>query len=131
MPRFIASLVLALLAGIASAEEAAPKSSADIEVAIKLVDGATEMFREDLAAMEIILGADGGIRYLHLELFSGDSRDTHRWYNFNNVINFSYRYLKITGKGRVVIRQTAPFELQQEKFAVPEKVAPIRLNDYQ
>ena len=68
----------------------------DVEVTVRHLDGKEETFKKEVASLELIVTPDGSIRYVHLILIGGTEKDTHLWYNYNNIASLRYRFLHIT-----------------------------------
>jgi hypothetical protein len=113
----------------ASTAATAPKLLSDIEVTVRHLDGKEETFKKEVASLELIVTPDGSIRYVHLILIGGTEKDTHLWYNYNNIASLRYRFLHITGKGKVAIKQITPFESRPAP-GIAEKIPQVEVDDY-
>lgn len=99
---------------IASVSAQDASSKADLELTIRHLNGSTESFSKELAELQIVVGSDSMVKYIHLVLVSGNEKDTHAWYNMDNIVSFRYRFLAITGKGKVKL-------IRQDTFAVKSR----------
>ncbi|OGV68484.1 MAG: hypothetical protein A2340_00785 [Lentisphaerae bacterium RIFOXYB12_FULL_60_10] len=121
----IVLLVLIMLLGLATGNSLGQ----DIEVIIRQANGKTDTFSKEVASMEIVMAPGGEIRYIHLILMTNGEKDTHCWYNYANLTSLQYRFLAVTGKGKVNVRQIDQFDTVNEA-GVPAKVPVIRPDDY-
>ena len=130
--------IASLLAGLALAPWPAPGQPAaaaakvpasDIEVTIRDAAGHAEIFSKEVAAMEIIVGPDSRILYVHLILMTENEKDTHCWYNYANLTNLRYRFLAITGKGKVAIRKLSSFD-ELPKQGIQPKIPQLAPDDF-
>ena len=125
-----AVLSFAPLCGFAKDPTAEAKTERpDIAVAIVTADGKLREYSKEVASLEIIVGADGKILYVHMILMTDNIKDTHCWYNFNNLVSFEYRFLAITGKSKVAIKQADRLAVQQESGIVT-KIPVVGVDDY-
>ena len=132
MRAWIAGLAL-ILAGVAACGEeplsVAATLPADLLVEIRPLDGSIEKFSREVAGLEIIVAPDSSIQYIHLILVSGSEKDTHAWYNYNQLAEFRYRFAAITGKGKVKIKQLGKFNVE-ETIGLQEVIPQLNLNDF-
>ena len=132
MRAWIAGLAL-ILAGVAACGEeplsVAATLPADLLVEIRHLDGSIEKFSREVAGLEIIVAPDSSIQYIHLILVSGSEKDTHAWYNYNQLAEFRYRFAAITGKGKVKIKQLGKFNVE-ETIGLQEVIPQLNLNDF-
>lgn len=102
------------------------EETGDVKVTIVTASGKT-VYSKKLISFEILVDPNGMIRMLHVVYISGKEKDSHSWYNFDNVENFSYRYYSIRGKGRIKVKRiTGPLIREEDKDAVPS----LRYEDY-
>jgi hypothetical protein len=136
----IASAVLVCLAvlnGFGTADQAAAPSAApasqptaDLVVTLQHVGGKTEVFRDEVTRMELILDSAGRLNQVHLILSSGPEPDTHVWYNVSNLVSVRYQFLAITGKGRVSVRLMTPPKAKETADDPRKALAPLDPDDY-
>lgn len=102
---------LAMAACGAEPEKASESFVQDIEVTVRYMDGKSEVFGKEVAQLDIVVDELGRINMVHMVLISDKEKDTHVWYNYANLAGFKYRFLHITGKGKVQIRQLQGFKV--------------------
>ena len=132
MRLWIVGLALAWVGVAASGGEMSKVAAglpADLLVEIRHLDGSVEKFSREVAGMEIIVAPDSSIQYIHLILVSGSEKDTHAWYNYNQLAEFRYRFAAITGKGKVKIKQLGKFNVE-ETIGLQEVIPQLNLNDF-
>jgi hypothetical protein len=112
--------------------DAGPAEAAiqDIEVTIRHSGGTVETFGKEVVLMEIIVDPTGQIHMVHMILVGGTEKDTHAWYNFDNIVSLRYRFLHITGKGKVRIRQLQGLKLAPADASLKPTITPLEVEDY-
>lgn len=120
-------LMMAVVQGMAQGPKAELRN--DIELTIRHTDGSTEKYGSELAELEIVVGPDSVIKYLHLVIVGGKEKDTHAWYNIENVVSFKYRFLAITGKGKVKLKQLDKFATKP-KDGIAEQIPLQDVDDF-
>jgi hypothetical protein len=98
----------------------------DIVLTLTHRGGNVETFGRELIQMEFITQMDGSIRYLHLVLLTGEEKDTHAWYNFDNLTAVRYQFKAMSGKAKVRFRELKPFEMKNREDVLP----PLQLEDF-
>ena len=129
--RMIANLVVVMVLCCARplstvAEDA---SRIDIEVTVRHLNGREEVFGREVAKLDIVLAPDGSIKYVHMVLLTDGEKDTHLWYNYANLAGLRYRFLAITGKGKVSVKQISGFE-PEVKEGVKQKSPVVSVDDF-
>ena len=109
--------------------EAAAELTADIEVTVRHLDGSVETYSREVATLELVVDASSEIRYVHMVLVSGREKDTHCWYNYRNLAGLTYRFLAITGKGKVSLKQLGTFDVLATK-GLRTKIKQVSVDDY-
>lgn len=129
--RHISIVVVILMMAVGQGMAQAPKAELrnDIELTIRHTDGSTEKYGSELAELEIVVGPDSVIKYLHLVIVGGKEKDTHAWYNIENVVSFKYRFLAITGKGKVKLKQLDKFATKP-KDGISEQIPLQDVDDF-
>jgi hypothetical protein len=102
----------------------------DIEVTVRHSGGNVETFGREVVMMEIIVDQAGQIHMVHMVLVGGTEKDTHVWYNFANLASLRYRFLHITGKGKVRIRQLQGLKLAPADASLKPTITPLEVEDY-
>lgn len=127
---------LCLLLILAASAEGAKETSSvaaslptDLVVEIRHLDGTVEKFGREVALMEIILGPASTIQYVHLILVTGAEKDTHAWYNYEQIAGFRYQFTAITGKGKVKIKQLGRFPVA-EQTGLKESIPLLEVDDF-
>ena len=132
MRLWIVGLALAWVGVAASGGEMSKVAAglpADLLVEIRHLDGSVEKFSREVADLEIIVAPDASIQYVHLVLVSGSEKDTHAWYNYNQLAGFRYQFASITGKGKVKIKQLGKFNVA-DISGLQEAIPQVGLNDF-
>lgn len=101
----------------------------DIEITVRHVNGTVEIFGKEVASMDVIVAPDGHVVQVHLILVSGTEKDTHLWLNYANLASLRYRFLQITGKGKVHIKQLRSYDVQQNP-GEKSKVSTVEPDDF-
>ncbi|HEX9577376.1 MAG TPA: hypothetical protein VF993_06465 [Myxococcales bacterium] len=101
---------------------------ASIQVVIRHMNGEKETFRTELDSMDLIFDPTGNLDTIHLILLTNGEKDTHRWYQFKNLAAFSYRFLNLSGKGKVRLQMLQPVHLKEGSKG--EELPPIGSKDY-
>ena len=119
-------------AGKAAAPAAEPASqpSTDLIVTLQHVGGKTEVFKDEITRMELVLNSAGRLDQVHLILRSETEPDTHVWYNVSNLVSVRYQFLAITGKGKVTVRMMAPPKAKEAVDDPRKALAPLDPDDY-
>ena len=104
-------------------------STTDIEVVIRHVDGSEERFGENVAQLDLVVGPNAQIEYVHMILVTGQEKDTHAWYNYRNLAGLTYRVLAITGKGKVKVKQLGSFDVEA-RTGLQTKIPLLSVDDY-
>ena len=104
-------------------EPPAVRRDDDLLVTITLIDGKEEVFKEKLDALELVLDQAGLLRMVHITLRQSGEKDTHLWYNVENIAKFSYQFLAFSGKSKVQLKTIHSFEQD-------DSVEPILSHDY-
>ena len=102
----------------------------DIEVTVRHIDGKVETFGKEVAELEIIVDESGRMHMVHMVLVSGTEKDTHLWLNYANLASLKYRFLHITGKGKVRVRQLQGFKTTANEKALRPNVGAVEVDDY-
>lgn len=102
----------------------------DIEVTVRHIDGKAEVFGKEVAQLEIIVDETGRMHMVHMVLVSGSEKDTHLWYNYANLASLKYRFLHITGKGKVHVRQLQAFKVNTGDRTLKPGIVGIEIDDY-
>jgi hypothetical protein len=118
------------------AAPAAPASAApvvdertSVVVTVRYLNGEKEVFSNDLDSMDLIFEPSGKLAMIHLVLFTGTERDTHRYFLVQNLASFNYRFLNVSGKGKVRLKVMQPFDKSKAETATPDLPAVVP-NDY-
>ena|GEM_PF-3878388 len=126
-----------LLAGWAvravSQETARPDeavSHADLQVSLEHVGGKVDTFADRIVRMELILDPAGRLDQVHLITRTGQDADTHIWYNVDNLVLVRYRFLEITGRGKVTVRTITPLPLAEPAPSSRKQITPLDAEDY-
>ncbi len=132
--RYCTILIVALTLLIQPARAEEEKSVAaglatDIIVTIRHTDGSVEEFSNEVAALEIIVAPNSMIEYIHLILVGGSEKDTHYWYNFNQLAGFKYQFKAITGKGKVKLKQLDQF-VTTPKTGLQSSIKLVEADDF-
>lgn len=122
----VVSVVLCALPLAAMADNTLPM---DIEVTVRHLDGTVEVFGREVAKLDLVLAPDGTIKYVHMTLLTDGEKDTHLWYNYANLAGLRYRFLAITGKGKVSVKQISGFE-PEAKEGLQKKSPVISVDDF-
>lgn len=123
---------LMLLAAPVRAEEPGSVASTlptDLVVTIRHLDGTVERFGQEIASMDIVVAPDSSIRYVHLVLVTGAEKDTHAWYNYDQIAGFRYQFTSITGKGKVRVKQLGEFQAA-ERAGMQETIPVVGVEDF-
>ena len=112
----------------ATQEEDAPTH--DLEVHLQHVTGQVDTFDRQIVRLELILAPSGRLDQVHLVTRTGSEADTHIWYNVDNLVSVRYRFVQITGKGKVTVRALQPPELQAPTDATRPLIRPLDPEDY-
>jgi hypothetical protein len=102
----------------------------DLDVNVQLIDGTVISHGPEVSRLELILDAAGGLDQVHLVTRTGDEADTHIWYNVRNLVSVKYRFLAITGKGKVHVRSLQGPQLEAPEAARLQRVKPLIPEDY-
>lgn len=129
-PVLLAGALAMVAAGEDVEKSVAPAPVQDIEVTVRHASGAVEVFGKEVASMDIIVDNTGRIQMVHLVLVGGAEKDTHVWYNYANLTALKYRFLHITGKGKVQIKQIQNHKLAPSDSALKPSVKTIEVDDY-
>ncbi len=128
---------LVILHGLGSAGEAAAPAgasasqpSADLVVTLQHVGGKTEVFKDEIDRIELVLDAAGRLDQVHLILRSGSEPDTHVWYNVSNLVSVRYQFLAITGKGKVTVRSMSAPKIKAVPDDPRKTLSPLDPDDY-
>lgn len=124
-----AAALIVTTASPPGADSGAAISSADIEVVIRHVDGSEERFGENVAQLDLVVGPGAQIQYVHMILLTGQEKDTHAWYNYRNLAGLTYRFLAITGKGKVKVKQLGSFDVKA-RTGLQTKIPLLSIDDY-
>jgi len=108
-----------------------------IVVKVRYPNGDREEYRRELDSMELVFDETGRLSLIHLVLFSGPEKDTHKWLQFQNLSNFAYRFCNVSGKGKVRLSVLQPFyreggapvQEQGKGLSAPE-LPPVTPKDY-
>lgn len=109
-------------------ERAVP--AADLEVTLEYVGGKTATFSKEIVRLELILNPAGRLDQLHLVTRTGPDADTHIWYNVDNLVSVKYRFIEITGKGKVSVRTFTAPALREGTTGPPKEIVPLDSEDY-
>ena len=122
------TLVFAAVVGLSAVPQGDLRSRLPEDIALTLTHraGNVETFGRELIQMEFITQLDGSIRYLHLVLVTGEEKDTHAWYNFDNLTAVRYQFKAMSGKAKVRFRELKPFEMKNREEVLP----PLQLDDF-
>jgi hypothetical protein len=112
------------------AQEQQKEAAHDLEVTVQLMDGTKLSHGKEITQLELILDANGGLDQVHLITRAGAEADTHIWYNVRNLVSVQYRFLSITGKGKVRIRTLQRPELEAPEAAKLQRVRPLLPEDF-
>ena len=127
----LAALLPATVAVRALSQEpqvaATPKS--DLIVDIEHAGGKVDTFSDEIVRLELVLSRAGRLDQLHLITQTGPDADTHIWYNMDNLVSVRYRFLEITGKGKVVVRTFAAPRVETPA-APPREIPALDPEDY-
>jgi hypothetical protein len=113
----------------AGVDEVTPPT-ADLEVTLTHVSGQVESFRDELVRMDLIVDPAGRLDQVHLITKTGAEADTHIWYSVGNLVSVRYRFLAITGKGKVSVRTYTPPQVKPPADSLPHAVPAIEPEDY-
>ncbi len=91
-------------------EPPAVKLEDDLLVKITLIDGKEEEFKETLDSLQLVLDETGLLCMVHVTLKQSGEKDTHLWYNFENIAKLSYQFLAFSGKSKVQLKMLHSFE---------------------
>jgi hypothetical protein len=118
--------------GVASAADQAqpPTPDADLTVTLEHVSGKTDTYGPEIVKLELILDGLGKLDQVHLITKTGAEADTHIWYNVANLVSVRYRFLEITGKGKVTVRALASPVLKESEDRAPRPLVPLDPQDY-
>ncbi len=96
---------------IAPVQPAAAQHPLDLIATITLATGKSETFARQIDRVEIITRPGGAIALIHLILVAGGQRNTHVWYNYDQVTNLIYRFVNPDGSAKVYVLslQSSPF----------------------
>lgn len=111
----------------AQPNKARTRTVGDIEVILFFANGNKLIYTSEVRRLQIVLDGTGKISMVHLVLAKGAETDTHEWFNFKNLAGFSYKYLSITGRGKVAVVRSKEVPGQS---AVPDKVPVLRPENY-
>lgn len=130
----VAGTVVALGALVAvralqAQDEPANRPASDLTVVIRHLNGDTDTYAGELTDLDLVVDPTGRLQYIHCVLVSGTERDTHVWYNFENVSSVKYRFHAITGKAKVSVKQLASPTVK-EKPGLPAKIDRLDVEDY-
>ncbi|OVE75583.1 hypothetical protein BVX97_04135 [bacterium E08(2017)] len=123
----IALLVLLVMGGTYALANPLASMRDDIEVTIRHTDGTKDTFKENMKEMQIIVGADSMIKYLHLTIIGDDEKGVHAWYNVDNIASFRYKFLAITGRGKVKLVHQSKFKTENTEGY--QKALPLQSAD--
>jgi hypothetical protein len=118
--------------GLALAADQAetPTPDADLTVTLEHVSGKTDTYGPEIVKLELILDGLGKLDQVHLVTKTGAEADTHIWYNVANLVSVRYRFLEITGKGKVTVRALASPVLKESPDQAPRPLVPLDPQDY-
>jgi len=112
-------------------DDRAPEvSAADLEVTLEYVGGNVATYGEEIVRLELILDPGGRLDQVHLITHTGSEADTHIWYNMDNVVSVRYRFLEITGKGKVTVRTFTALPRAEPSAGATKKLHPLDAEDY-
>ncbi|MEI7704117.1 MAG: hypothetical protein WCK73_05925 [Deltaproteobacteria bacterium] len=80
-----------------------------IVVKLRYQNGEREEYRSELDTMDIVFDDSGHPTLIHLVLFTGPEKDTHKWIPFSGLSSFAYRFCNVSGKGKVRLSVFQPF----------------------
>lgn len=126
----LAACTLAVAGAGDEAAKPATEALQDIEVTVRHTDGSIEKFGKEVASLDIVVDEYGRIQMVHMIVVGGTEKDTHVWYNFANVAGLKYRFLQITGKGKVRVKQVKGFTLTPGDKTLKPSINGIEVDDY-
>jgi hypothetical protein len=91
------------------------------------MNGDKETFSKNLDSMDLIFDPAGKLLTVHLILLTNGEKDTHYWYQVQNLASFSYRFLNLAGKGKVRVKMLKAFDPADSALQPPP---PVQLKDY-
>ena len=103
---------------------AQPQRPVDLIVTIVLATGKDETFSHDIDRLEIITDPGGAVEMIHLILAYGGERNTHVWYNYDQVAKLSYRFVTPEGKAKLYVRPLQPSPTTRELTDRLEPLSP-------
>lgn len=110
--------------GRTAASSATPASECDektsIVVKLRYPDGQREEYRSEVDTMEMVFDEAGRLAVIHLVLFTGTEKDTHKWIPFQGLSSFSYRFCNVSGKGKIRLSVQQPFYREGAAPAQPQ-----------
>jgi hypothetical protein len=133
---FAVGAAVLLLGWVANAvsQEAAPSgpqdAKLDLEVTLEHVSGKVDHYGAEVVRLELILDATGRLDQVHMINRTGADADTHIWYNVANLVSVRYRFLEITGKGKVAVRTIAPPPVKEPLPIPRRRLDPLDPDDY-
>ncbi len=112
------------------AHAGAEQARSDLLVTLEHVGGRIEVFGDEVYRLELILDASGKLDQVHLIIRSAEEVDTHVWYNVDNLVSVRYRFVEITGKGKVMVRTVTPPKIKPPTVTHKSEVPALEPEDY-